>query len=158
MTEDHYNEWDDEDFRPDPECDSQPLVAEGTYSHAEYQCRIVSLEPRKVPTRRGEVPFASLSVLIVDPEQGAVFARTGVFTKPHTQLTQGSRSSWKQFASQLGIDAYPQNGEGVGAYWERVADEVRDMPVTVTVGVDSYENKTTKEIIKSNYIRNVVKE
>jgi hypothetical protein len=129
--------FDDPEFIPDPECDKQPYVPEGTYSSDEYSCRIVSLAPRKA----GEVAFVSMSVLIQHPEIGGVFARTVPFRAGHTQLGKNSGSMWPQFAANLNIDARPQDGESVGEYWARVGEETKNMSVTVTVGVNTYTRK-----------------
>lgn len=156
--------FDDPEFDVDPDCDAQPYVPEGTYSSADYNCRIVGLSPRKA----GQVSFASLSVLIQHPDVGGVFARTTPFGANHTQLGKNSGSAWPQFAANLKIDAHRGNGESIGDYWVRVAEEVKDMPVTVTVRVDSYvrrENQLPQEALDrgeqpvqtvNNIISNVV--
>ena len=129
--------FDDPEFDVDPECDAQPHLPEGTYTSMEHSCRIVGLAPRKA----GSVSFVSLSVLIQHPEIGGVFARTTPFGRGHTQLGKNSGSMWPQFAGNLKIDAYRQEGESVGEYWTRIGEETKDMPVTVTVIVDSYTRK-----------------
>ena len=162
--------FDDEDFRPDPECDSQPVVAEGTYTNSEHQARILEVAPQKITTKRGDIAFVNINCLIVDPEQGAVFARSQPFGAGHTQLAKNSGSSWPQLAANLKLDAAPQNGESVGDYWTRIGMEAKDLPVTVTVGVRSYvrrEDQLTPEqqeageeprYTKTNFIRNIVRE
>ena len=162
--------FDDEAFRPDPQADAQPFLPEGTYTSAEHQCRILEVSPQKITTKRGDIAFVNINTLIVDPEQGAVFARSQPFGPGHTQLGKNSGSSWPQLAANLGIDATPQNGKSVGDYWARIGEETKDLPVTVTVGLRSYvrkENELTPaqqeageepKRTKTNFIRNIVRE
>ena len=159
--------FDDPDFDVDPQCDAQPHVPEGTYTSDEHSCRIVSLVPRKA----GETPFVSISVLIQHPEVGGVFARSAAFGGGrHTQLGKNTGSMWPQFAANLKIDAHRQNGESVGDYWARIGMETKNMPVTVSVIVDSYvrrEDRLPKEALDrgeephrtiQNIITNIVAE
>jgi hypothetical protein len=156
--------FDDPEFEVDPGCDAQPHVPEGTYTSDEYNCRIVSLVPRKA----GSVPFVSMSVLIQHPEVGGVFARTTPFGAGHTQLGKNSGSMWPQFAANLKIDARRRENESVGEYWARIGMETKDLPVTVKVSLDSYvrkEDRLPEEALKrgeepvrtiSNTIRNII--
>jgi len=169
MSADNYL-FDDEEFRPDPQCDEQPLLPEGTYTSSEHQARVLEVAPQKITWDSGSVAFVSINTIIIDADQGAVFARSNAFGANHTQLGKRKGSCWAQFAANLKIDAAPQEGESVGDYWARIGEEAKDMPVTVTVGVNSYvrkedrlsaeqrENGEEPRRTQKNFIRNIVRD
>ena len=166
--------FDDEDFRPDPSSDENPTLAEGTYSSADYQARIIEISPQKIEWENergpGKVVFANINVIVIDPDQGAIFVRSNPFDPCNTQLGGKKGSLWKQFAATIGVDSAPQNGEGIGDFWARVGEETRNLPVTVTVGLSNYvrkEDRLTPEQMeqgiepkrtKKNFIRNIVRD
>lgn len=156
--------FDDPEFDVDPDCDAQPYLPEGSYSNAEYSCRVISLAPQRI----GDTSFANLAVLIQHPEMGVVFARTQPWGASHTQLAKNSGSAWPQMAASLGIDPRRADNETVGEYWVRVGQQVKDMPVNVVVGLKQYvrkEDQLPKEALDAgeqpkqtyaNFIRSVV--
>jgi len=142
----------------DPECDKSPVLPDGsTWTFAEHSAHIISIE--KVQPREGSKgrEFIDIAVLIPNTDIGGVFVHTQMFGPCHTATAKNSRSSWKQFAGNLGI-------EGMRA------SEAKDLPVTVTVGINSYvarEDRLSQEQMDAgetpkkterNYIKNIVAE
>ena len=166
--------FDDEDFRPDPECDETPTLPEGTYTNQDHQARILEISPQKIEWTNdkgpGKVVFVNINAIVIDPDQGAIFVRSNPFNPCNTQLSGKSGSMWPQFASSLGLDSVPLGDESIGDYWSRIGEESKDMAVTVTAGLSNFvrkEDRLTPEQqekgiepkrTKKNFIRNIVRE
>jgi hypothetical protein len=82
--------------------EDKPTVVPGTYGD-DQKVRIVTSEVREVPGKNESgASFWDIGVLI-QTEQGGVFAHTNPFGPHNTQLANGTGSKANLFARQLGI-------------------------------------------------------
>ena len=125
---DYEDAFEDEVLEVDPESAQQPIAKEGRYNNSENGAYIQSIQRRTIPTKRGDVEYVDIAIVLPQTDSGLVFAHTQPFGKSHTQTAKGSGSSWPTFARQLGIAG-------------KRASEAENMAVTVDIGVDSYVRK-----------------